>query len=1329
MEEKRKIAAPKINQTAKEKVFARMYIANVANRLRDLNNPSDIDRKRWIWELIQNAKDTIAGDSNRTDINVRIEVDGNTVRFIHNGAPFTPEARFGLLYKYSDDKQNQESTGRFGTGFLTTHCLSKIVTIESDMYKDEEHSQLCGFKVTMFRDGMTEDELLEGLERMQESEEFYEQTFGRTTYTYNVNSDSEKAAIELGVKNFKENIAQTMLFCKELNKVELNYNGQLTTVQRKVEQEVAENLFLAEFVFSGEITDTRRFLYTHHEAHSDKLSERYRADRQIRLDVAVEIDKSNALITQEGKTSHFCVLPLVGIESQLNEPVLVNSPDFEPDRERQSLLLNGVDWNEEKKVITEVGINRLIYTLVFPLYERIVSYLSCNNYSKLYYLASGLKMPKKHDKLDAEWYLENVIKKYREILLKYPVAKAFNGTGLKKLSDCLLIKERNLNDETTLHSLIAYNYPEYLILENHEWTSLIWDEGLHIWNTVEFCKQIESKKEWSQIPLGDKPLAEWYNAFLLYIKGFNEHLMTEYALLPNMEGVLLKKDQDGFKQGENVTPFIIKLLSDLGDNIKQTLLHSDITVISLSAKYNSQSFSADVNNLVKSIIEDNTIKDEDKTVKLLPLISIVPNDIEKYKPEFITRRKGLFHICNSLRPDLKAVCSENNSLLSGAWENLDQWFVTHTLSYLHKLGSLSKLPNNLDAKWLNEALKALQVQPAILNNFRVLPNQNGNFMHQNQLFVDWGIPKELKDDIFNSIGLNYKNILLHNDIEAQSFSVLQARSISSFASDLKKIYRPYSDSENGYPFSYALFYRESYHPYSQEILDKIARYLVSILPLNKESDLGKNQEDLYKVSKVILGEELSYEAKDIYCDSTELWQYTNEYVANQIAERLSSIGSLASLCETLNCDENDAFQHLNTFFSFWKRTNIHICTTSIFPNQNGIFRKIAGSFFDKEKIDETLKDVIKCLVPEEDEYRNILWDTRCSVYPKEYKTAKDAFNLIDERVSELYDNPVNWRNEQYVNAVHMLIENWAEESGQFTEKNFPKTKPLADSIVLNVVWKKEKREMLMEFCSTYTEEQMKTIINNSAQVGDLTNKVKELEDENEILRRQLAELSKAPLTSSNNALEVDTVTADGCHKTINMALPQYADLSKDEMHAFLIDAKTAVKIYLEQKGYEFTQGICEDAWCNIYGVYKDGKEVPIVVHSYRSKCRGFSLNASDWEQLSKENSMLWVYTHEGPQCVPFYALPKDSNTISMTFSPENMQYKNRCIALAEILRYFKGLQFNFGTEIISNKEPEPFNNSDKELKLSIENSMRELHDLPPQSSNAPIIGADSESLL
>jgi hypothetical protein len=137
----------------------------------------------------------------------------------------------------------------------------------------------------------------------------------------------------------------------------------------------------------------------------------------------------------------------------------------------------------------------------------------------------------------------------------------------------------------------------------------------------------------------------------------------------------------------------------------------------------------------------------------------------------------------------------------------------------------------------------------------------------------------------------------------------------------------------------------------------------------------------------------------------------------------------------------------------------------------------------------------------------------------------------------------------------------------------------------------------------------------------------------------------------------------------------------------------------------------------------------MVVHSYKSRRRAFSLNTSDWEQLSKEGSMLWVVTHDGPQCVPFYALPRDTNTIAITFSPENMQYKSRCVALAETLRYFKGLHFNFGTAISQNKSPEPFNNPKKELEQSLKNTMLDMYDLPAQNAPTSLTTDSQEKLL
>lgn len=1329
---KTEIAPPSVIKGSYEKLLRKMYISNVAKRLRQLNQPSDVDRKRWVWELIQNAKDTIASDPTRNQINVRIEIEGDIVRFRHDGNPFTSDARFGLLYKYSEDKENSESTGRFGTGFLTTHCLSKVVTIESNMYSNDEKTELCGFSVTMYRDGQIEKELLEGLDKMEESQKYYGDLFEWTTFTYHVSTDSGRRAIQLGIENFYKHITQTMLFCKELASIELNDNGKITNIIRRPIEEVAPNVMSAIFEIHGETTSIRRFLYSSYHEYNKELSDRYRADREIRIDAAIEVDENNCIVSHAGNTSHFCVLPLVGIETQLEEPIILNSPDFEPDEERQSLLLSGQNWDEEHNNISEVGINQIIYSKVYSLYDNLVSYLSSNSYGKLYLLANGLKKAKEHDKLDEKWYSENVIKNYRDVLLKYPVVEPYANKELKKLADCIFVKESK--NENEVFSLLTSLYPDKLIKDNLEWSQFVWEEGLDIWNTEDLCKNIEEKNNWNNITLEEGvAVTDWYNKFLTHVQTYDERYLKKYALLPNMNGELKKIDAENFKQGEKVSAFIIDLLVKLGKDVKPILLHNDVTAVSLDSKYNSQSYSADLNRLAKNIIDDGN--QTTKVSRLMPLISIIPNAEEKYSSEFRNQRKRFYEICTSLYSITDAVSITDNSLLDGAWKEIDTWFVSRVLNSLKSIGSLSKLPSGLDAKWLNDALLALNIQISKLDVFEVLPNQEGNFCAHKNLYEDAGVPEELKDDIFKSVDLNYKEILLHKDIDASAFSVNQNKTIASFAADLKSKFA----TTNSY--ACGNYFRGKYHYKPQNALDKVALYIVSLLPKDKESELYKYQRDLFDVSKEILPSQTNFEG-DISFESSDLWLFANEYVCSQIEETISSMGTLDAIDTSLGkVGEVKVWEVLNKYYRFLSHANISYSNLSVFSNQNGVLKSFCDLNKDEGNIGDLLKNIISLLVDPETDYRNILMDSRSCLQPQSVIGAINAYKLIDEKVYEYYQLPAKWEDDNYINAVHELIEVWKEQSGQFNETNFPKTKPIEDSIVLNVVWKKEKRELLMNVSSKLTDEQIQIIIENSAQIGGLTDKVKQLEDENEILKSQLAAMGmiNEPNPEDKDSddynvnnlsdiiipIDIESVSESGEPCTITVAEPQYAGLSAEEMRDNLLQAKTDVKLYLEEKGYRFTKGICEDAWCNIYGVLDPtGREVPIVVHSYKSRRRAFSLNTSDWEQLSKDGSMLWVVTHDGPQCVPFYALPRDTNTIAITFSPENMQYKNRCIALAETLKYFKGLHFNFGTTIGYNKTPEPFNNPNEELKLA----MRDMHDLPVQTLPASI-GAEEESLL
>lgn len=121
--------------------------------------------------------------------------------------------------------------------------------------------------------------------------------------------------------------------------------------------------------------------------------------------------------------------------------------------------------------------------------------------------------------------------------------------------------------------------------------------------------------------------------------------------------------------------------------------------------------------------------------------------------------------------------------------------------------------------------------------------------------------------------MNYKEILLHKDIDASAFSVNQNKTITSFAADLKSKFA----TTNSYV--YGNYFREKYHYKPQDVLDKIALYVVSLLPKDKDSELYKYQRDIFDVSKEILPSQTNFEGDISFDSSTCGYPQTNMFAA------------------------------------------------------------------------------------------------------------------------------------------------------------------------------------------------------------------------------------------------------------------------------------------------------------------------------------------------------------------------------------------------------------------------------------------------------------------
>ena len=102
-----------------------------------LRNRRDSSRKRWFWELLQNASDY--NDS----VNVKLIVDDEKVVFKHDGQPFIDTDVFNLIRPDSnkkDDIRRKDNIGKFGSGFVSTHILSSHVKVNGIIQDDEDHT-------------------------------------------------------------------------------------------------------------------------------------------------------------------------------------------------------------------------------------------------------------------------------------------------------------------------------------------------------------------------------------------------------------------------------------------------------------------------------------------------------------------------------------------------------------------------------------------------------------------------------------------------------------------------------------------------------------------------------------------------------------------------------------------------------------------------------------------------------------------------------------------------------------------------------------------------------------------------------------------------------------------------------------------------------------------------------------------------------------------------------------------------------------------------------------------------------------------------------------
>ena len=242
---------------------------------------------------------------------MQIELDENQVVFRHNGIHFTEKDIRGLINQISskevEEGEETKRTGRFGTGFLTTHLLSKVIDVSGIVETND--FELFRFHFPLDREGSTTTQLIPKIENAwkgfhsstNELHNGYNQKEYNTSFKYHLHTAHQKEIAKIGIEEFMKLIPYVLTFIPNIEKVEILDNVQNEVLSfSKAESSNKESILTIQKNCNGVISQ----IYILNASNSKVTI----ATEIEKIDNGYEI-KSNRYIPKL-----FCDFPLIGTE-------------------------------------------------------------------------------------------------------------------------------------------------------------------------------------------------------------------------------------------------------------------------------------------------------------------------------------------------------------------------------------------------------------------------------------------------------------------------------------------------------------------------------------------------------------------------------------------------------------------------------------------------------------------------------------------------------------------------------------------------------------------------------------------------------------------------------------------------------------------------------------------------------------------------------------------------------------------------------------------------------------------------------------------------------
>jgi hypothetical protein len=739
-------------------------------------------KRRWIWELLQNAKDA-AFDNQRveTEVNVEYMDEIKSLSFSHNGKPFTVDNITFLIKQVStkerntnDNKEKPKTTGKFGTGFLTTHLLSEKVKVYGVVKEpDLDYREII---LPLDRSGRTTDQIIESVNESisvrdtldsQPALENYNPNNFNTTFAYNLDEEGFNVA-KVGMYDLHLSLPYTLAFLPSIKSVSIKHENvvyELSDIQ-----DLTESIKVS--------TINRK---TSSETTELKILTLEKNGTTIAVEIELYNDKTNLKVISNEIPKIFCDFPLIGT-NDFTLPFVINNPNFNPTEPRDGVWLT--DHNTEPKILQ----NKDIFLKGFELYLELLDFAIKDNWENIFLLANT-DTPTEKKWFSKSWFVENIQKPIREKLLTLPIVTLENGKRTSIQSE-----EGKANIYFPYHSKEDVRERiwelEYKLFPNkvpakkdiHNWYSVVWNDcfKVNLKAISEFIVEEKSIDELSKRLNNDVLKSiEWLNEYfdlLNFEEKFIEDIIGDkFSVIPNQKGKFKKKSE--LKIDQKIEEELKNVLEILGIDIRESLRHNQIkttnkykdTVDGQITYYTTTQ--EDVIDEINKILEvTGTNKNPNSGKAISYLISLFSKD-----ETFPKHRLMLYQFCTDLIPNEISEKKIIGQWSDSIWKNCDKPRIGRLISIVSESKNINSLQILLGKKsfqetsdWVNSFITFLNQQGLSeklnLKTSPILPNQNGKFCIKEDLFLDNGQIDEKLKDILEALGYPIRCELLDKNI-------------------------------------------------------------------------------------------------------------------------------------------------------------------------------------------------------------------------------------------------------------------------------------------------------------------------------------------------------------------------------------------------------------------------------------------------------------------------------------------------------------------------------------------------------------------------------------